>query len=153
MPFSKTLHDLRIKKGLSQKQLAELAGVSQTAIYHWEKGIRAPKIEALNRLAEALRVDLADLLGISTDVCFDYVVPQTGIVNIDIDGTSISVNASEFQKSFNDVVQKCCPTQESELLTRFYALNLAGQDKAIEQVEMLTKIPEYRNVDAPDPEE
>ena len=32
-------------------------------------------------------------------------------------------------------------------------LNSSGQSKAIEQVELLTKIPEYRKEDAPDSEE
>lgn len=62
MSFSKTLYELRTKKGLSQKQLADLAGVSQTAIYHWEKGERNPKFEALNKIADVLGVSINELM-------------------------------------------------------------------------------------------
>lgn len=62
MSFSNNLYSLRIKRGLSQKKLADKAGVSQTAIYQWEKGIRSPKIEQLKKIADALDVRIAELV-------------------------------------------------------------------------------------------
>lgn len=39
---------------------------------------------------------------------------------------------------------------ENALLGNYRQLNDSGQDKAIEQVELLTKIPEYRKEDTPE---
>ena len=61
MSFSESLKRLRIEKGLSQQSLAKTAGVSQTAIYHWEKGDRKPKFQQLQYLAAALNVYVNDL--------------------------------------------------------------------------------------------
>lgn len=50
-----------MQKGISQQKLAELSGVSQTAIYHWEKGLRKPKFEQIRYLAAALGVYVSEL--------------------------------------------------------------------------------------------
>jgi transcriptional regulator with XRE-family HTH domain len=55
--FGARLQELRQKTGLSQKELADKAGVSQRAISHWEQGIREPKWSNVLVLAEALGVD------------------------------------------------------------------------------------------------
>lgn len=34
----------RLKKGLTQEDLAELLGVSRTTVYHWEAGSRLPSV-------------------------------------------------------------------------------------------------------------
>lgn len=61
MSFLENLKNLRMQKGMSQQKLAELSGVSQTAIYHWEKGLRKPKFEQVRHLAAALDVCVSDL--------------------------------------------------------------------------------------------
>lgn len=119
MSFSKTLYDLRTKNGLSQKQLADLAGVSQTAIYHWEKGVRTPKIEQLDKLSNALGVHLSDLL------TFD---------------TLFNSSDSDIKKWVSSMGE----TKSDKINEFFEQLNDKGQEKAVEQIEMLTKIPEYR---------
>lgn len=47
----------RSEKGLSQKQLAELAGVDQPAISRIENGQRGPGIDAQTKVATALGVE------------------------------------------------------------------------------------------------
>ena len=42
---------------------------------------------------------------------------------------------------------------DSRIINHFHSLNYAGQDKALEQVEMLTKIPEYQAETPDKPEE
>ena len=49
----------RIEKGLSQRELAELCGTTQSAIARLERGGRPPRIDTLLRIAEALECDLA----------------------------------------------------------------------------------------------
>ena len=46
-------------RGLSQRQLAELCGTTQSAIARLERGVRPPRIDTLLRIAEALDCDLS----------------------------------------------------------------------------------------------
>ncbi len=56
------LEKLRRERRLTQKQLAALAQISQSAIHYIEKGEKSPTIYTLGRLAEALGVKIYDLL-------------------------------------------------------------------------------------------
>lgn len=62
--FSERLLKLRREKGLSQKELGELLGVSNKAISKWENGEAMPKTETMLKLAELLEIDGNELLGI-----------------------------------------------------------------------------------------
>ncbi|MEA4892502.1 MAG: helix-turn-helix transcriptional regulator [Peptococcaceae bacterium] len=57
------LRELRLKKGLSKNRLAKLAGLSQTAVTFIEEGQRSPTLSTLRRLARALEVPVASLIG------------------------------------------------------------------------------------------
>jgi transcriptional regulator with XRE-family HTH domain len=50
--------DQRKSRGLSQKELAELTGTTQSAIARLESGGRPPRIDTLLRIAEALDCEL-----------------------------------------------------------------------------------------------
>src|ERR671919_908283 len=49
----------RVEQGLSQRELAELTGTTQSAIARLERGGRPPRIDTLLRIAEALDCDLS----------------------------------------------------------------------------------------------
>lgn len=62
--FSKErLEEARIKKGLSQHELAKLAAVSQPAISFFISGKKQPSTETLEILADILEVTTDYLLG------------------------------------------------------------------------------------------
>jgi predicted transcriptional regulator len=48
----------RLEKNLSQRELAELCGTTQSAIARLERGGRPPRIDTLLRIAEALECEL-----------------------------------------------------------------------------------------------
>jgi ribosome-binding protein aMBF1 (putative translation factor) len=48
----------RLARGLTQRQLAELTGTTQSAIARLERGGRPPRIDTLLRIAEALDCQL-----------------------------------------------------------------------------------------------
>ena len=50
--------DRRATMGLSQRELAELVGTTQSAIARLERGGRPPRIDTLLKIAEALDCDL-----------------------------------------------------------------------------------------------
>ncbi len=54
--LGRKIKKLRGKQGLTQKQLADLADVSESAMRSYELGDRNPKKEVLERTAKALRV-------------------------------------------------------------------------------------------------
>ncbi len=49
----------RQERGLSQRELAELVGTTQSAIARLERGGRPPRIDTLLRIADALDCDLS----------------------------------------------------------------------------------------------
>ena len=51
MNFGQRLHRLRQEKGLSQAQLAKELGFFQAAIGYWERGEKAPSMDAVNIIA------------------------------------------------------------------------------------------------------
>jgi transcriptional regulator with XRE-family HTH domain len=56
------LQRLRREKGLSQEELADLAGIHQTYLSGVERGKRNPTVTVLHRIAEALGADIEDLV-------------------------------------------------------------------------------------------
>lgn len=50
-------------QGISQKELAERLGVSQSAVTNWIKGKNSPDIEAVAQICQVLRISVSDLFG------------------------------------------------------------------------------------------
>ncbi len=51
------LRYLRMEKGISAKELAKMAGLSDKAIYHYESFARKPMLSSTIKLCKALGVD------------------------------------------------------------------------------------------------
>ena len=60
--LGETIKALRLEKGLTQPQLADLVGVSKVMISVWENDINEPKATYLKALANALDVTVDQLL-------------------------------------------------------------------------------------------
>lgn len=58
MEFGKILKEERIKRGISQKKLAEAAGVTARSIIYWENGQRQMNIENADKLFKALHMSI-----------------------------------------------------------------------------------------------
>ena len=113
--IAKRIKEVRRSKQITQKQLAEKMQVSQTAIALWENGSRQISIPLLDQFAKNLNVSASYLL---------YGEPD--------------VNEEAFHN--NEIAESTI----QRILNPYQKLNDLGQDKAVEQVEMLTKIPEYQ---------
>lgn len=57
------LKEIRLEKGLTQKQLAQSLEVSPQMVLSWEKGLRNPKESTLEKIANALDVPVDYLTG------------------------------------------------------------------------------------------
>lgn len=60
--FCKNLKFYRLKRRITKKQLAEMAGVTPMAITHYENGDRMPDMDMVYKLAECLDVGISDFL-------------------------------------------------------------------------------------------
>ncbi len=55
----------RLRRGLSQEELAERAGLDRTYISGLERGTRNPALTTQHKVADALGIALADLLALA----------------------------------------------------------------------------------------
>ena len=156
------IKDIRISKGMTQKQLADILNVSQNAIYNWENGKRDIKLETLQKIANALEVPLSkfldnELLDATMDD-EDFGTNQTvEILNKRANEIVKNPNLTKEEKSnmLGDLITSGqliiqnnidhATVAKKQLLSFYFdELNMNGQDKALEQVELLTKIPDFQ---------
>lgn len=69
------IRKLRVNKGLTQRQLAEMVSVEQTAVSKWETGTSVPSRETEHKLAEIFNVSLDQLAGRE-----DIVIGNEGVI-------------------------------------------------------------------------
>lgn len=62
MTIGEKIKQARKKAGYTQKELGEKLGISQVRVAQYENGIRNPKIETIKKIAEALNVEIIDLI-------------------------------------------------------------------------------------------
>lgn len=71
--YGEKLRTLRMKRGLSQKSVADLLDTQQSLIAMWESGTRWPQLPDIPVLAALYGVNPADLLPALPD---DVIIPQ-----------------------------------------------------------------------------
>lgn len=120
MEISENIKKLRKSSNMTQKELADSTGLSIGTIQGYEQGKYEPKLDALRLLTESLGCSYSDIID----------------EPIDIDG---SLSHIYWLLDYN-----IPPENYESLINHFNELNSTGQNKALEQIEMLTKIPEYR---------
>ena len=67
MHFANTLKNLRIEKGLSQRELADQMYVTRSTVARWENGSRLPSAVMIGRLAECLSTDFNILMNAAVE--------------------------------------------------------------------------------------
>lgn len=65
MTIGEKIKFLRQKKGLTQKQLGDLCGMADSAIRRYESGRANPKIETLQKIADALDIKISELISLN----------------------------------------------------------------------------------------
>lgn len=61
--FGKRLTEIREKMKLTQSQFAELVQLSEDSIGKLERGVSQPKLNTLEKMAEGLKMSIAELIG------------------------------------------------------------------------------------------
>lgn len=123
--IGENIKKIRQDKGLSQKELANRVNVSQSAIYYYESGKREIRLDMLEKIAVALETPLDRFIEVKVS---KGVMNQPSLKEMAKNQTIVKTNNKYFQK----------------LTNLFARLNESGQQKAVEQIELLTKIQEYK---------
>lgn len=121
MHFGNLLKELRTKRGLSQRELGERLGITQQTVAQYERSKTPPKPATITSIALSLDFPPDELIALA------YIDPANG--------------TKDFVCAVSDAIRV---QKEAELCEFFDLLNNAGRDKAIELLELITHIPEYK---------
>lgn len=127
MTIGEKILNLRTEKKLTQKKLADMCGFSQSALNFWENGKRQPKIEQLQKIASALKVD------------WKIFIDENYIKKREKEIDTLSNQSEAFKmvgEAFDD------PYAENMLIA-YSLLNKKGKSEAFNRVSELTEIPRY----------
>lgn len=137
---------IRKAKKITQKELGEMLGVSQSAINQFENNRSTPKTQTLEKIAQALNVSVSTLMGFDL---FNFELEKnpkiielfagTGRLQ-SLHGEPIDITKEQIEET----KKRAIISLKDKCLSYFNDLNDTGKEKAIEQIELLTKIPEYK---------
>ncbi len=148
MNIGDNMRNIRKQKSMTLQQLADILGCSQQNISQYESGKRTPKLKTVQKIADALNVNVNDLLENPLD---DSPVYKAYKNTDSLD--------SPLAKDFTNkkIVSQIDNWQQIdiELIKTFKKLNEDGKTVAIERVEELAEIPRYtqKESNVPDKEE
>lgn len=156
MPTGSRIKEIRTQKGLTQKELGRKCEIAESTIRRYELGSLNPKIETLQKIANALEVSVSDLLLDDDYIDIEEIINDPQFLSrLSNYLTNNQISAQDKENLMNVILSNGSSAVQSHIsyaaiaqkdLLNFYFddLNIKGKDKALEQVEMLTKIPDYR---------
>lgn len=133
---------------MTLQQLADILGCSQQNISQYESGKRTPKLKTIQKIADALNVNVNDLLENPLDDSPIYkAYKNTNSLDLPLAKNFIN---EKIVSQIGDWEQI-----DIELLKKFKQLNETGKAIAIERIEELTEIPRYtqKESNVPDKED
>ncbi len=162
MTLGENIKLYRNKAKLTQKELGEKIGISQQQIAQYENGKRLPKIETINKIANALQCSVYELRGMPEDLEWSVASriaeyedlrqkAYDSLYNGDAELASRTAkHENSHQKTYDlshndDTNNK--NTETETLLTNiqslFDKLNANGKSEAIKRLEELTHLKQY----------
>ena len=155
MTVGEKIRAARKTAGLTQKELAEKMNISYQNLAQWETGKRNPKLENLEKIAAALEIPVEQLLPGQTTIDFSKLYRDRWgrrydpLAALDFDPSDykkFEIRTEQSDKALGELKQEIVDQfhREQRLLDHFHQLNPQGQEKAIEQVELVARVSEYR---------
>ncbi len=149
MTVGDRIKESRKKNGLSQKELGQKLNISQQMIAQLENSSAMPKIDTLQKIADALNIPLTYLLYgsiISPDL--EVYLNTNDKESTLSEPTNLQDHASDHMHRITKYALLLTEFENkqklAQLINLFDKLNTDGKNKALDQLEMLTKIPEYQ---------
>lgn len=153
MTTGERIQAARKKAGLTQAELAEKLGISPVGVSQWERNTRNPKYETLQKIAEALSVNVDSLFTDREREISDIYDVNGWFRAIDFFHVDESKQYIDKVKAAFDTIHRIgysFSEAEAATVQAFSKLNPSGQSKAVERVEELTEIPKYQKTPPPD---
>lgn len=124
MAIGKRIKEILDKKDLTVVELSKRSGIPVTTLYSMIKRDKEnEKLETIWKISDALEVGVADIIDI-----VDYSLKES----------------DKITEKYGYAARVLPSLKYDKLLDEFDKLNDTGQNKAVEQVKILTKIPEYK---------
>ena len=129
--FAQRLNDLRREHQISQRELAEKAGVSKAFISDCERAIRTPKFKELYALTKFLEISIDDLVGHTLEKSRDVIsyrfsralsfveISGNAFDFLDVDGCALIVLADKKTRDINDPANLFIEFESSSAFTEF----------------------------------
>lgn len=136
------IKEFRKKEKLTQEQLAKKLGISKMSMRRYENGERMPSVDVLIRLANIFKVKITDIYSYELESYKEQIIEETPILRVAKKNGSTLFTDEVLNHRIIDNLN--ITSDKQLLLLKYNQLNNAGQTKAMEQIELLTKIPEYR---------
>lgn len=154
MTIGESIKKIRAEKGMTQKQLGDLLGVSMQTVSSYEAGKRRPKMETLARFAEALGVSVQELIA-EVDYLPNEEHPERGFIpaHSELSLRALVMMADRLKESGSEeereelkqrLEMKISDIQDTAILSVFRTLSDLNKQKAISYCEGLAATqPEY----------
>lgn len=174
MTVAENIKRIRKDRHLTQKQLGELCGIAESTIRRYELGLLNPKLETIQKIADALKVNIYEIDERIKELKFKYLkirelekTIQEFKIAASCESPSGKDAYDKFIKQYSNWIENTeneisemqaqlgnihpdLLFQEQRLLKLFSKLNYSGRQRALEDVENLTFIPKYQtNPDVP----
>ncbi|MBD9002822.1 MAG: helix-turn-helix domain-containing protein [Faecalibacterium prausnitzii] len=138
MTIGERIYFCRLERKMTQKQLAEKAGMADSAIRKYESGRITPKFETLNRIAAALEVPWTTLYPNNEKAAEAYSSTYNDFTD---EATEPELIGEQAADSLNTMQSRI---HSEQILKDFAALNEKGREEAAKRVHELTFLPEYK---------
>lgn len=77
--FGNKLYEYRTQKGLTQKELGKLLGVTDKAVSKWETGESKPRLDKMTQITQLFDTSIDQMLGSETQDCGEQLKPYKAI--------------------------------------------------------------------------
>ena len=146
MTVAENIKRIRKEKNLTQKQLGEKCGMSESTLRQYEIGYRNPKLETIVRIAAALEISVFELMDKE-----DFIAQKNELKGfLTPEKQKESEEIEEWIELYSQGKTEINSwNRELELLNHFRKLNFTGEHEAIKRVSELTELPRYTTPDPP----
>lgn len=155
--FGKRLVAARKKLDITQKELADMLGITPTRLNYWEKDKREPDVHMIKKISKVLSVDPNYLIGVwSSDMYEDFQNAHTDeerLLLLDRRGVPSDLSA-DYNSLISSLDSSDCNSSlltEDELSRISVAMSLMnpeGRERAVELVEDLAAGGRYKKTDS-----
>ncbi|MGL4282691.1 helix-turn-helix transcriptional regulator [Eubacterium aggregans] len=136
------LKDYRKNVGLSQYDLAEQLDISVRTLQRYESGERLPSLDLIKKLESLLHTKIENIfIDDGEDAIAEFTDDQMEFYKKRMRNTQNEYTIGFFTESniTDNELHKI-----ANISRYLFLLNDPGKEKAVEQVELLTKVPEYQ---------